>query len=305
MKCTARRLEDICSFRTGKLDSNAAVPNGQYPFFTCAQETFRINEAAFDTEAVLLGGNNAAGVYPLKYFKGEFNAYQRTYVIEPLDARILSIRFLYYALRQSLSHFQSASIGAATQYLTKSLLNNFQILLPPIRTQEKISDVLSAYDDLIENNNRRITLLEESARLLYQEWFIRLRFPGYEHTLIVGGVPERWEKKKLKSLGEITTGKTPSTKRKEYFGGNIPFIKTPDMHGNVYVVTSEDTLSDEGAETQGKKYLNKNAIIVACIGAKAGVVSLTSNKSQTNQQINAISVHEDTKTLSIFLFKRF
>lgn len=200
MKCTARRLEDICSLRTGKLDSNAGVPNGQYPFFTCAQETFRINEAAFDTEAVLLGGNNAAGVYPLKYFNGEFNAYQRTYVIESLDERILSIKFLYYSLRQVLGHFQSASIGAATQYLTKSLLNNFQVLLPPTRTQQQIADILSAYDELIENNNRRIKLLEESSRLLYQEWFVRFHFPGYEHTRIVDGVPEGW---KPKTLGDL------------------------------------------------------------------------------------------------------
>ena len=135
MSWTAMTLEEICSLKTGKLDSNAAVPNGQFPFFTCAQETFRINKVAFDTEAVLLGGNNAAGVYPLKYFNGEFNAYQRTYVIESIDKNILSIRFLYYSLQQSLTHFQSVSIGAATQYLTKSILNNFKVLLPPINIQ--------------------------------------------------------------------------------------------------------------------------------------------------------------------------
>jgi type I restriction enzyme, S subunit len=200
MNWVAKRLEEVCSLKTGKLDSNAAVPNGQFPFFTCAQETFRIDKAAFDTEAVLLGGNNAAGVYPLKYFKGEFNAYQRTYVIESTDRKALSIRFLYYSLHQSLSHFQSASIGAATQYLTKSLLNNFKVLLPPIATQESIVDTLSGYDDLIENNQRRMVLLEESARLLYSEWFIRLRFPGHEHTRVIDGVPEGWEQK---ALGEL------------------------------------------------------------------------------------------------------
>lgn len=148
MRWPLRRLEEICSLKTGKLDSNAAVPNGEFQFFTCAQETYRIDKAAFNTEAVLLGGNNAAGVYPLKYYNGEFNAYQRTYVIESLDKESLSIRFLYFSLSQALSHFQSASIGAATQYLTKSLLNNFQVALPPIATQQAIVNVLSTYDDL-------------------------------------------------------------------------------------------------------------------------------------------------------------
>src|ERR1700741_2163947 len=109
-----KKLGEICSFKTGKLDSNAAVHNGEFPFFTCAQETYRIDRAAFDTEAVLLGGNNAAGIYPIKYYNGAFNAYQRTYVIEPLDKNVLSTRFLYFALSQAVSRFQSASIGAAT-----------------------------------------------------------------------------------------------------------------------------------------------------------------------------------------------
>jgi type I restriction enzyme, S subunit len=187
-----RKLVEICSFKTGKLDSNAAVANGEFPFFTCAQETYRIDKAAFDTEAVLLGGNNAAGIFPLKYYEGLFNAYQRTYIIESLDKNILSTRFLYFSLIRALTHFQSVSIGAATQYLTKPILDNFSITLPTIAIQNTIVNVLSAYDDLIENNRCRIALLEESARLLYQEWFVHLRFPGYEHTRIIDGVPEEW-----------------------------------------------------------------------------------------------------------------
>jgi type I restriction enzyme S subunit len=77
------RLGDLVSFRTGKLDSNAAVSGGQYPFFTCSQETLRTNTYSFDTECVLLAGNNANGIFPLKYFCGKFDAYQRTYIVRP------------------------------------------------------------------------------------------------------------------------------------------------------------------------------------------------------------------------------
>lgn len=209
------KLSDICSFKTGKLNSNAAQENGVFPFFTCAQETYRINTAAFNTEAVLLGGNNANGVYPLKYFRGEFNAYQRTYVIESLDSNKLMTRFLYYSLRPALNKFQAMSIGAATQYLTKSILDNFQISLPNVFAQKKIVDILSNYDDLIDNNKRRIALLEESARLLYREWFVHFRFPGYEHIKIIDGLPEGWTKVKYEDiLGKVK--KKGKIKKEQY-----------------------------------------------------------------------------------------
>jgi type I restriction enzyme S subunit len=219
------KLADIARMRTGKLDSNAAVEDGEYPFFTCSQQTLRIDQPAYDTEAVLLGGNNAAGVFPLKYYHGQFNAYQRTYILETLDPNVLNTRYLYYALRPALSHFQSASIGAATQYLTKGILDNFRVTLPSIGAQNHIVDTLSAYDDLIENNRRRIQLLEQAARLLYKEWFVRLRFPGHEHTQIIDGVPEGWEKKVLGDLCyEVRETVSPSA-----FEASTPYIGLEHM----------------------------------------------------------------------------
>lgn len=203
MSFQMERLSDISIMRTGKLNSNAAVAGGAYPFFTCAQETYWIDKPAFNTEAVILGGNNANGIYPLKYYKGEFNAYQRTYIFEALDAEKLNIRYLYYALRPALSQFQAASIGAATQYLTKSLLDNFRVPLPDIDQQNNIVSILANYDDLIENNKRRIELLEDSARQLYKEWFVRFRFPGHEHVKIIDGVPERWNPKTLSDIATV------------------------------------------------------------------------------------------------------
>ena len=90
-------LGEIAIFKTGKLNSNAAISNGEYPFFTCSPETLRINNYAFDQEAILLAGNNADGNFSIKYYKGKFNAYQRTYVITPIRGKV-DIKFLYYAL---------------------------------------------------------------------------------------------------------------------------------------------------------------------------------------------------------------
>ena len=233
---TTRKLVDICSMRTGKLNSNAAVPNGVFPFFTCAQETYSINKAAFNTEAVLLGGNNANGVFPLKYYKGKFNAYQRTYIIETLDRNVLDTRYLFYALQPALSKFQSAAIGAVTQYLTKSILDNFKIGVPDINVQKRIVDLLSPYDDLIENNRRRIALLEEAARLLYREWFVHFHFPGHEHLKIIDGLPEGWVKKELGELAKINKGRNITKNNIEDCKRKIDLIRSVNRFDTVFAV---------------------------------------------------------------------
>jgi type I restriction enzyme S subunit len=190
------KLGDLVSFVTGKLDSNAAKPNGEYPFFTCSRETFKTDTYSFDCECVLLAGNNAAGIYPLKYFKGKFDAYQRTYIIRSTDNRRLTNRFLFYALQPKLELLKSISTGVATKFLTLTILKDQTLSIPHVDIQEKIAAILSAYDDLIENNTRRIKILEEMAQSIYREWFVNFRFPGHEKVKMVdssmGKIPEGW-----------------------------------------------------------------------------------------------------------------
>ena len=197
------KLKDISIIRTGKLDSNAAVENGKYPFFTCDPNTLSIDKWCYDTEAVLLAGNNASGNYTAKYYNGKFNAYQRTYIIESADKNALDIRFLTSALNQQLQLLKTISSGSTTKFLTIRMLHRLDIPLPNISIQRRIADILSAYDDLIENNQKQIKLLEEVAQRLYKEWFVDLRFPGHEHTKIVDGVPEGWEKSTVAAVSSI------------------------------------------------------------------------------------------------------
>jgi type I restriction enzyme S subunit len=220
----SEKAQSLVTFRTGKLDSNAAEPNGEYPFFTCAQETYRINKYAFDTECVLLAGNNAAGIFPLKYYNGKFNAYQRTYIIEPKETNKINTRYIYESFKLFLKSFEQTSTGATTKFLTMGILNNLWISTPPLPIQRKIAAVLSAYDDLIENNNRRIAILEKMAEELYREWFVRLRFPGHENTKIVKGVPEGWGVKRVEELiVRIPVGKKYDDKS-VVEKGNVPVL---------------------------------------------------------------------------------
>lgn len=171
-------------------------------------------------------------------------------------------------------------------------LKQIMIDLPPIVIQRQIADILSKYDDLIENNQKQIKLLEEAAQRLYKEWFVDLRFPGHENVKIVNGVPDGWEIRTIFNIGEIVTGKTPSTTKDEFYGGNIPFVKIPDMHNTVFPIVTEQYLTEEGANTQKNKFIPKNGIMVSCI-ATVGLVNIAIETCQTNQQINSIVLHNE------------
>ena len=185
-------------------------------------------------------------------------------------------------------------------------LEKLQVLIPPLNIQQKIAAILSAYDDLIENNLKRIKLLEEMAQITYEEWFVRLKFPGHETTPMDSetGLPEGWKRKQISSIGKIITGKTPSTENEGNFGEDTPFIKTPDMAGVPYVLRTEQYLSKTGADSQKGKYLPKNSLIISCIGS-AGAYALTAVASQTNQQINAIVFNSEKYTFYMYAHAKY
>lgn len=216
------------------------------------------------------------------------------FTVTTIDEDILLQEFIYYALQEKSFYEEAVShaTGAAQPDLSHGAFNSIQIYLPPIESQRKITNILNAYDILIENNKKQIKLLEEAAERLYREWFVDLHFPGYENTEIIDGEPEGWKRQKISEFGEIITGKTPSTTKKQYYGGNIPFVKIPDMHNCVYPIVTESTLTTEGANTQKNKFIPKNGIMVSCI-ATVGLVNIAIEPCQTNQQINSIVLHDE------------
>lgn len=133
MRWKVGNFKDDLIFKTGKLDSNAAVADGEYPFFTCSEEVYRVNSYAFDQEAILLGGNNATGKFPLKYYIGKFNAYQRTYVISTNNLQI-SNKQIYFRLKSLLDEMRESSVGTTTKFLTMHIFNVIPILIPDYPT---------------------------------------------------------------------------------------------------------------------------------------------------------------------------
>jgi len=216
--------------------------------------------------------------------------------------------FIYYLLKFNLFQLKTFDSGTASgrENVSKSSFSNIKVSCPVSKsTQQKIANILSAYDDLIENNTKRIELLEEQAQLIYEEWFVRMRFPNHKNTQIDAetGLPEGWTETRLKNLGQIITGKTPSTINTALYNGDIPFIKTPDMGELPYVIQTNSYLSKEGALSQKNKFLPKNSLLVSCIGT-AGVCALTSRESQCNQQINAIKFDSENMTFFTYCFAK-
>lgn len=218
----------------------------------------------------------------------------------------VSSKFLCYFINspRTLSLISGSTVGSAQKHFNIGIAKRLKIPLPSFFVQHKIASILSAYDDLIENNLKRIKLLEEIAQRTYEEWFVKFRVNG-EHLAIdeVTGLPEGWSTKEIHYFGEVITGKTPSTTNHNNFGEEVPFVKTPDMHGSPYVTETNQKLSRIGAESQKKKFIPKNSLMVSCIGT-AGVIGLAAEACQTNQQINSIVFFKEEYTFYTYCFAK-
>jgi type I restriction enzyme S subunit len=181
------------------------------------------------------------------------------------------------------------------------MLKKYPILLPEIEEQKQIGKALSDLDAKIEVNNKINQKLEAMAKTLYDYWFVQFDFPDtngkpYKSS---GGkmvfnpklkreIPEGWEVKDLEDVeSNIVTGKTPSTKKDEFYNGEIPFITIGDIRGNMHITETEQTLSELGGNQNPNKFLPKGSVCVTCI-ASPGLVGFVTKDSQTNQQINSI-----------------
>ena len=150
-------------------------------------------------------------------------------------------QFMYYTMlsRDFYMMADAAALGAAQRTVSLTALRNMKIAVPPLNVQKKIVDALSAYDDLIENNQKQIKLLEEAAQRLYKEWFVDLRFPGHETTTIVDGVPEGWEIRSMDDIADYINGY--AFKPADWGLIGKPIIKIKEMSSGITVDTPRNT----------------------------------------------------------------
>ena len=210
--------------------------------------------------------------------------FQRHIAILRLNKSI-DARFLYYTMlsRDFYMKADAAAIGAAQRTVSLTALRNIQITVPPIETQHRIANILSAYDDLTENNRKQIKLLEEAAQRLYKEWFVNLRFPGYEHTKITDGVPEGWKIDLLSNIVKTTSGGTPARSHPEYYiNGSTLWVKTQELL-DAFILDTEEKITDEAITNSSTKLVSKGSILMAMYGSTIGKLGIASQDLTCNQ----------------------
>ena len=196
------------------------------------------------------------------------------------SSRVNSIYLSYFFQQKRFrDYILNISVGATMPSINTEILKGISVSIPPLPEQRVIASILSSLDDKIDLLHRQNRTLEAMAEALFRQWFVE-------------EAEEEWEGKPLSFYGNIICGKTPPKNVQSYYNGDIPFIKIPDMHGNVFLLDTADSLTEAGKLFQYNKTLPPKSICVSCI-ATVGLVSLNAKESQTNQQINSIVPHED------------
>lgn len=293
MKWENKKFIDFIQLQRGHDLTREQFIDGPYPVVSSTSIMGYHNQYKADGPGVVIGRSGTLG--KAQYINDNYWPHNTTLYVK--DYKGNYPRFVYYFLMNFSTDKHGG--GSAVPTLNRNTLSSISIRVPDFTTQKRIADILSAYDDLIENNQKQIKLLEEAAMWLYKEWFVKLRFPGHEKTKIEDGVPEGWKLTRVKRMGQVITGKTPSTAIVENYGEDIPFVKIPDMHGVIYPLKTEVKLSERGANTQKNKLLPPKSIMVSCI-ATVGLVCIAHEACQTNQQINSIVLNDEDHLYYIF-----
>ncbi|WP_341876529.1 restriction endonuclease subunit S [Defluviitalea saccharophila] len=204
-------------------------------------------------------------------------------------------RFLLWTIVSKRNELNMLGRGSTVKGITLDILKSIEIALPPLIVQRRIADILSAYDDLIENNQKQIKLLEEAAMRLYKEWFVNLRFPGYENTKIVDGVPDGWSRKKLIDIADITMGQSPKS---EYYNDKqqgLPFHQGVTNYGYRFVI--DDTYS-----TSYTRIAEAGSILFS-VRAPVGRMNITKNKIVIGRGLAAINHREGLQSFLFYMLK--
>jgi len=199
---------------------------------------------------------------------------QRLGKFELLDDSRANLKYLYYlfCIKSLRDEISISATGTKIRHTAPERIYRIKVPLPKLDIQRKIAAVLSAYDDLIENNNRRIAILEKMAEELYREWFVRLRFPGHEKVKVVKGVPEGWEVKDSLRVFHVLGGGTPKTENPVFWDGDIPFFTPKDSHTGYFANVTEKSITPVGLESCNSKLYAKNTIFITARGTVGNIV---------------------------------
>lgn len=227
--------------------------------------------------------------------------FQRHIAILRPKEDIVDSGFLFYTMlsRDFYAKADAVAIGAAQRTVSLGSLRNIKIDVPSLESQKHIADILSAYDDLIENNQKQIKLLEEAAQRLYKEWFVDLRFPGHENTKIVDGVPEGWNICPFSSKVDIMSGGTPKTSIPDYYNGRIPFYTPKDSDGAFFAYKTQINITEGGLKNCNSRLYPPKTVIITARGT-VGKTTILAVPMAMNQSCYALKMKENDAPYYLF-----
>lgn len=214
-----------------------------------------------------------------------------------IDSEKADSRFVFFQLQHpdTVGWVEKHAVGATMLNLNTTILSSVPIRLPALEIQKRIADILSAYDDLIENNQKQIKLLEEAAQRLYKEWFVDLHFPGHENTKIVDGVPERWNEKTLSQVANVIMGQSPKSEFYNSEKKGLPFHQGVGSYGVRFVM-------DDIYSTSYTRIAEPNSILFS-VRAPVGRLNITKNKVVIGRGLAAINQTDGCQSYLYYLLK--
>ncbi|EBI8327959.1 restriction endonuclease subunit S [Salmonella enterica] len=265
-----KTIGDACNIRTGKLDANRAVKDGDYPFFTCAEFPEKIDHYAFDGDVVLIAGNNARGNFHVSRYQGKFNAYQRTYVLTAKPG--YDIDYIYYALKLELQRLREKAQGSQTKFLTMPILTSISLRDLVESEQSTVSKILKIMDKKIALNNRINSELEAMAKMLYDYWFVQFDFPDGNGKPYKGSggkmeynaklkreIPAGWTVQTLSQIANITMGQSPAGESYNEDGIGTLFFQGSTDFGWLFPTPRQYTISPARMAKKGDILLSVRA----------------------------------------------
>lgn len=272
-------LGDIVTLKRGHDLPKDRRNEGQVPVVSSSGITGWHNEVKAEPPGVVTGRYGTIG----EVFYLDRPYWPLNTALYAIDFHENDPRFVAYFLRSQLKNYKSEK--AAVPGVNRNVLHKIKVRCPDPQAQSKIVSVLSAYDDLIENNLRRIALLEQAVRLLYREWFVHFRFPGHETAKFVDGLPGGWEERTFDEVCQTIGGGTPSTKVASYWDdGDVPWITPTDITRNdcLVLLDGEKKITREGLIKSSAKMVPPHTILMTS-RASVGFFGLAEKEVCTNQ----------------------
>lgn len=281
-------LQDLVHLQRGFDITKAEQKEGEVPVISSSGPSSWHNEAMAEGPGVVIGRKGSLGT--VHYSEGNYWPHDTTLWSKSLNGN--NPRFVYYALKcLALERF---NVGGANPTLNRNHIHRLPIYLADRTTQDNVVTVLSAYDDLIENNRRQIVLLEEAARILYREWFVLMRFPGHEHVKIIDGLPEGWVRQKFVDVCNTIGGGTPKTEKPEYWNdGGIAWYTPTDITRNscLALLDSATKITEAGLRGSSAKMLPAGTVLMTS-RASVGFFGIIDAPACTNQGFISIIPHD-------------